>query len=162
MSGYYGDPQATERTIRKGWLHTGDMGFVADGELFITGRVKAILIRAGEKYHAEDLERAAESVRDVRTGCSAAFAVEASGDEEVVLVVERGARATVDPNQLARTVAAEVRRAEGIATSIVHVVTPGQVPKTSSGKVQRERCRAMLLEGALEILGSHSSAAEAN
>jgi acyl-CoA synthetase (AMP-forming)/AMP-acid ligase II len=160
MSGYYGDPEATGRTIRDGWLHTGDMGFVADGELFITGRLKAVLIRAGEKYHAEDLERAAEGVRDVRTGCSAAFAVEASGAEQIVLVVERGARATVDPAQLARAVADEVRRAEGITASVVYVATPGQVPKTSSGKVQRERCRAMLLDGSLEMLGSHSSAAE--
>ncbi len=159
MSGYYGDPESTERSIRDGWLHTGDMGFIADGELFVTGRLKAVLIRAGEKYHAEDLERAAERVGDVRHGCSAAFAVEASGAEEVVLVVERAARATVDPAQLARTVADEVRRAEGIATSVVHVAGPGQVPKTSSGKVQRERCRASLLGGSLEILGSYSSAA---
>ncbi len=160
MSGYYGDPQATGRTIRDGWLHTGDMGFIADGELFITGRVKAVLIRAGEKYHAEDLERAAERVGDVRTGCSAAFAVEASGAEQIVLVVERGARATIEPALLARTVADEVRRAEGITASVVYVATPGQIPKTSSGKVQRERCRAMLLNGSLEMLGSHSSVAE--
>lgn len=160
MSGYYGDPEATERVVREGWLHTGDMGFIADGELFVTGRLKAVLIRAGEKYHAEDLERAAERVPDVRNGCSAAFAVESSGGEEAVLVVERGARATVDPKALARSVADEVRRAEGMAPGVVHVVAPGQVPKTSSGKVQRERCRASLLGGSLEILGSHSSAAE--
>jgi acyl-CoA synthetase (AMP-forming)/AMP-acid ligase II len=160
MTGYHGDPEATERTIRDGWLHTGDMGFIAGGELFVTGRLKTVLFRAGEKYHAEDLERAAERVGDVRHGCSAAFAVEASGAEEVVLVVERAARATVDPAQLARTVADEVRRTEGIATNAVHVANPGQVPKTSSGKIQRERCRATLLEGSLEILGSYSSAAE--
>jgi fatty-acyl-CoA synthase len=158
MSGYYGDPDATRRTIRDGWMHTGDMGFVADGELFVTGRVKAVVIRAGEKYHAEDLERAAEAVDDVRNGCSAAFAVEATGTEEVVLVVERSARATVDPVHLARAVADAVRRAEGIAANAVHVVAPGQVPKTSSGKVQRERCRASLLEGSLEVLGCWATA----
>jgi len=159
MSGYYGDPEATGRTIRDGWLHTGDMGFVADGELFVTGRLKAVLIRAGEKYHAEDLERAAERVPDVRTGCSAAFPIENSGAEHVVLVVERGARAKADPSQLARDVADEVRRVEGLAASFVHVAAPGQVPKTSSGKVQRERCRTSLLGGSLEILGSYSSPA---
>lgn len=156
MSGYYADPEATDRTMRDGWLHTGDLGFVADGELYVTGRLKAVLVRAGEKYHAEDLERAAERVPDVRTGCSAAFAVEAAGNEEVVLVVERAARATGDPGQLARAVADEVRRAEGIAADAVHVAVPGQVPKTSSGKVQRERCRAALLGGALELLASTS------
>jgi acyl-CoA synthetase (AMP-forming)/AMP-acid ligase II len=159
MSGYYRDPEATERTLRGGWLRTGDVGFIADGELFVTGRLKAVLIRAGEKHHAEDLETAAERVADVRHGCAVAFAVEAGGAEEIVLVVERSARATVDPVQLARRVSNEVLRAEGLAPSVVHVATPGQIPKTSSGKVQRERCRAKLLTGALDILGSHSSAA---
>ncbi len=161
MSGYYGDPEGTARVLRGGWLHTGDTGFVADGEVFVTGRLKAVLIRAGEKYHAEDLERAAERVPDVRTGCSAAFAVERPGAEDAVLVVERGARATVDPVQLARSVADEVRRAEGISPSAVYVVAPGQVPKTSSGKVRRERCRAMLLDGSLETLGRAADVAAA-
>jgi acyl-CoA synthetase (AMP-forming)/AMP-acid ligase II len=160
MSRYHGDPEATERALREGWLHTGDVGFLADGDLFVTGRLKAVLIRAGEKYHAEDLERAAERVADVRHGCSAAFAIEASGGEDIVLVVERAARATVDPVQLARAVADEVLRTEGITASVVHVAKPGQVPKTSSGKIQRERCRAMLLDRSLETVGVYSSAAE--
>jgi acyl-CoA synthetase (AMP-forming)/AMP-acid ligase II len=158
MSGYYRDPEETARILRDGWLHTGDVGFLAEGELFVTGRLKAVLIRAGEKYHAEDLERAAERAADVRHGCSAAFAVEAPGGEEVVIVVERAARAEVEPARLARAVADEVRRTEGIAASVVHVATAGQVPKTSSGKVQRDRCRASLLEGSLEILASYSNA----
>ncbi len=158
MSGYYRDPEATARTIRDGWLHTGDTGFVAEGELFVTGRLKAVLIRAGEKYHAEDLERAAEGVDDVRPGCSAAFAVEASGREEVVLVVERAPRSTAPPEQLARRVAEAVRAAEGISASAVHVANPGQVPRTSSGKVQRDRCRSSLLAGSIEILASFSGA----
>jgi acyl-CoA synthetase (AMP-forming)/AMP-acid ligase II len=157
--GYYRDDAATRRTIREGWLHTGDLGFVADGELFVTGRAKAVLIRAGEKYHAEDLERAAERVADVRHGCSAAFAVDAPDGEQVVIVVERSARAAADASELARKVAEEVRRAEGIAPSAVHVASPRQVPKTSSGKVQRERCRTALLAGSLELLGGHSVAA---
>jgi acyl-CoA synthetase (AMP-forming)/AMP-acid ligase II len=160
MGGYYGDREATDRCLRGGWLHTGDLGFVAEGELFVTGRLKAVLIRAGEKYHAEDLERAAERVDDVRHGCSAAFAVSASGGEDVVIVVERAARSTVDPAQLARRVAEEVLRTEGLTASVVHVAGPGEVPKTSSGKIRREQCHARLLEGSLEILGSHSRAPE--
>lgn len=160
MGGYFSDPEATERALRDGWLRTGDTGFLAGGELFVTGRLKAVLIRAGEKYHAEDLERAAERVADVRHGCSAAFAVETPAGEDVVLVVERAARATVDPARLARAVADEVLRSEGVAANAVHVAAAGQVPKTSSGKTRRERCRASLLEGALEILGSHPSASE--
>jgi acyl-CoA synthetase (AMP-forming)/AMP-acid ligase II len=159
MTGYYGDPEATERTIRDGWLHTGDLGFVADGELFVTGRLKAVLVRGGEKFHSEDLERAAERVGDVRHGCSAAFAIDAPDGEGIAIVVERAVRATADPAQLARKVAHEVRRSEGVAASVVHVASPGQVPKTSSGKVQRERCRASLLGGSLEVLGSYSSGA---
>jgi acyl-CoA synthetase (AMP-forming)/AMP-acid ligase II len=157
MSGYYGDPDATAKAIRDGWLHTGDTGFVVDGELFVTGRLKGILIRAGEKYHAEDLERAAERVPEVRPGCSAAFAMDASPDEEVVLVVERAARATTDAVQLARAVADAVRRAEGLSAAAVHVTAAGQIPRTSSGKVQRDRCRSSLLAGTLEILGTHET-----
>lgn len=156
MSGYYGDPEATSRTLRGGWLYTGDTGFLADGELFVTGRLKAVIIRAGDKYHAEDLERAAERAPDVRPGSSAAFGLD--DEEQVVVVVERAARATVAPEELARKVADEVRRAEGISPSVVHVVPPGEIPKTSSGKVQRDRCRARLLAGSLEILASHASA----
>jgi acyl-CoA synthetase (AMP-forming)/AMP-acid ligase II len=154
MVGYHGDEAATARTLRDGWLHTGDLGFFADGELFVTGRLKAVLIRGGEKHHAEDLERAAERVGDVRQGCSAAFAVETPRGEDVVVVVERSAKATVEPSELARRVAEQIRRAEGIAADAVHVTTPGQVPKTSSGKIQRERCRASLRAGSLELLGS--------
>ena len=161
MKGYYGDPEATARTLRDGWLRTGDTGFIAEGELFVTGRVKAVMIRAGEKYHAEDLERAAERISEVRHGSSAAFAIATSGGEDVVLVVERTARATVDPARLARRVVDEVRSAEGITPSAVYVALPGQVPKTSSGKIQRERCRALLLGGSLEVIGTWSSAAEA-
>jgi acyl-CoA synthetase (AMP-forming)/AMP-acid ligase II len=160
MSGYFGDAEATARVLRRGWLHTGDAGFIADGELYVTGRLKAVLIRAGEKYHAEDLERAAERVADVRDACSAAFSVDAPDGEDIVLVVERAPRAVMDPIQLARQVSAEILRTEGITARAVHVAAPGQVPKTSSGKVQRERCRAMLLERSLEILGSHPSHAE--
>jgi acyl-CoA synthetase (AMP-forming)/AMP-acid ligase II len=156
MAGYYGDPEATARTLRDGWLYTGDTGFIADGELFVTGRLKAVIIRAGDKYHAEDLERAAERARDVRPGSSAAFGLD--DEERIVVVVERAARASVAPDVLARTVADEVRRAEGVSASVVHVVPPGEVPKTSSGKVQRDRCRARLLAGSLEILASHESA----
>lgn len=155
MSGYHADADATSRALRDGWLHTGDMGFLADGELFVTGRLKSVLIRAGEKYHAEDLERAAERVRGVRPGCSAAFARERSPAEEVVVIVERAARETAAPEAIAREVADTVRRAEGIAADVVHVVSPGQVPKTSSGKVQRERCRTVLETGEIEILGSY-------
>lgn len=158
MAGYYRDPEATARTLCDGWLHTGDTGFVADGELFITGRLKAVIVRAGDKYHAEDLECAAERVADVRPGCSAAFALDADDEEKVVIVVERAVRAAVAPEQLARDVADAIRRAEGLSASAVHVATPGGIPKTSSGKVQRERCRASLLAGSLEILASYTSA----
>lgn len=162
MSGYFGDAEATEKTLREGWLHTGDMGFVAEGELYVTGRLKSVLIRAGEKFHAEDLERAAERAEEVRTGCSAAFAVEKPGAEDAVVVVERSARAKTDPVLLARRVADEIRRAEGISPSVVHVVAAGHVPKTSSGKVRREECRTRLLGGRLDVLGSHSNTASAH
>jgi acyl-CoA synthetase (AMP-forming)/AMP-acid ligase II len=149
MRGYFEDPEATREAIRDGWLWTGDLGYLAGGELFLTGRSKAVLIRAGRKFHAADLERAAERVPGIRRGCSAALAVEGPEREKIVLVVERSTRTSATPAELSAAVAAAVAEAEGIQPDRVEVVPARSVPKTSSGKVQRSLCREMLLAGSL-------------
>ena len=149
MQGYFEDPDATAATLRDGWLWTGDLGYLADGELFVTGRRKSVLIRAGRKYHATDLEAAAERVPGVRRGCSAAFPVEGAAREELVLVVERSRSASAEAAGLAERVATAVAESEGVRPDRVHVAPPRSVPKTSSGKVQRGACRELLLSGRL-------------
>jgi acyl-CoA synthetase (AMP-forming)/AMP-acid ligase II len=148
MQGYFEDPEATEEMLRDGWLWTGDLGYVADGELYVTGRRKAVLIRAGRKYHATDLEKAAEGVPGVRRGCSAAFSVEGAAREQLVLVVEPS-RSAGDLAELAERVATAVAESEGLRPDRVYVAPPRSVPKTSSGKVQRGACRELLLAGRL-------------
>jgi acyl-CoA synthetase (AMP-forming)/AMP-acid ligase II len=149
MQGYFRDPDASAETIRDGWLWTGDLGYLAGGELFITGRRKSVLIRAGRKYHATDLEAAAERVPGVRRGCSAAFCVEGTSREELVVVVERSRSAKDDPAAFARRVGDAIAESEGLRPDRVHVVPARAVPKTSSGKVQRGACRELLLAGTL-------------
>jgi acyl-CoA synthetase (AMP-forming)/AMP-acid ligase II len=149
MQGYFQDPEATTEALRDGWLWTGDLGYLAGGELYITGRRKSVLIRAGRKFHASDLEQAAERVEGVRRGCSAAFSVEGPAREELILVVEHTRSAAGDAAGLARRVEQAVAASEGLKPDHVHVMPPRSVPKTSSGKVQRGACRDLLLSGEL-------------
>ncbi|MBI5441890.1 MAG: fatty acyl-AMP ligase [Deltaproteobacteria bacterium] len=149
MAGYFGDAEATAQTLRGGWLHTGDLGFLLDGRLFIAGRKKDLVIKAGRNYFAEDLEAAAASVPGVRPGGIAVFAAEdsARGTEEVVLVAE------VAQAGDEATLAEELRRAVGERTGCrpdrVVLVGPRTLPKTSSGKVQRFKARQHYLAGTL-------------
>jgi acyl-CoA synthetase (AMP-forming)/AMP-acid ligase II len=149
MQGYFREPEATAEALRDGWLWTGDLGYLADGELFITGRRKSVLIRAGRKFHATDLEAAAERVPGIRRGCSAAFSIDGGSREQLVVVVERTRAAAADVAGLERRVGDAVAESEGLRPDRVVVVPPRSIPKTSSGKVQRATCRELLLGGTL-------------
>ncbi|NOY45490.1 MAG: fatty acyl-AMP ligase [Deltaproteobacteria bacterium] len=153
MKGYYGNPEATAATLRGGWLHTGDLGFFLDGHLYVSGRKKDLVIKAGRNYFAEDLEAAAGRVEGVKPGGVCAFSVEREdrGTEEVVLVVE-----TRDPHPregLADEVRAAVASATGCRPDRVIVVPARTLPKTSSGKLQRFRTRSWYLDGTLTLRG---------
>jgi len=153
MKGYYGNPEATADTLRGGWLHTGDLGFFLDGHLYVSGRKKDLVIKAGRNYFAEDLEAAAARIEGVKPGGVCAFSVEREdrGTEEVVLVVETG-----DPHPregLADEVRAAVASATGCRPDRVIVVPARTLPKTSSGKLQRFRARSWYLDGTLTLRG---------
>lgn len=153
MAGYLDDAAATAEAIRDGWLRTGDLGYVADGELYVVGRVKDLILKGGRNYVPQDLERAAEEVPGVRRGCVAAFGVPdpETGTERVVVVAESRAEAH-EHEALARRVQARTLEAMGLQPDLVAIVPPGTVPKTSSGKLQRSRCRELWLSGALKPL----------
>jgi acyl-CoA synthetase (AMP-forming)/AMP-acid ligase II len=150
MAGYFGNPGATAETLAGGWLHTGDLGFVLDGRLFISGRKKDMVIKAGRNYFAEDLEAAAAGVPGVRPGGVAVFAVEneARGTEEVVLVAE--VRKDAAPGGLMEAIQSRVSEASGCRPDRVVLVAPHTLSKTSSGKIQRFKARAWYLDGTLE------------
>lgn len=143
MAGYYRSPLATAESIRDGWLRTGDLGYLADGDLFVTGRRKEIIIKSGKNLYPQDIEAAAARVDGIRVGCCAAFGVTnaARGTEDLVLVCETR---TDDPQERARLMSAvrtAVLEAIGATPDVVVLVGPGTVPKTSSGKIQRDLMR---------------------
>ncbi len=149
MKGYFDRPDATAETLRGGWLHTGDLGFVLDGRLYISGRRKDLVIKAGRNYFAEDLEAAAAGVSGVRPGGLAVFAVAnpARGTEEVVLVAEVAQGAAADGLEDALRVAVADRT--GCRPDRIALVPARTLPKTSSGKIQRFKARQWYLDGSL-------------
>jgi fatty-acyl-CoA synthase len=146
MDGYLDEPLPT---LVEGWLPTGDLGYVADGEVYICGRVKDLIIVNGQNIHPHQVEAVAETVDGVRMGGAVAFSVDDEGRESIVVLCE--SRASGDRRE---TLAAEVRRrvaeAVGVAPRYVGLVHPKRIPKTSSGKVQRQRARALFLDGDLD------------
>lgn len=128
-----------------GWLRTGDVGYLADGELHVTGRLKDMVIVMGHNYYPEDFEWAAGRVTGVRQGRCVAFA--ADGSEEVVLLVEP--RADADVPSLPRRVRDAVANAVGVAPGEVLVLPAGTVEKTTSGKLRRGTMRDAYARGEL-------------
>jgi fatty-acyl-CoA synthase len=141
--GYFKNSRATGETFRTGWLHTGDLGYIADGELYLTGRRKDVMICAGVKHHAVDVERLASSVAGVPEGRVAAFSIPGPDTEEIVLVLEC-ARAVGE--SLAEAVASHVRRELGAPLREVVRVSPGSLLRTTSGKLRRAAMREWYLE----------------
>jgi acyl-CoA synthetase (AMP-forming)/AMP-acid ligase II len=149
MRGYFRDEAATAAVIRNEWLWTGDLGFLADGQLYVSGRVKDLIILRGRNFFAEDIERLAERVTGVRAGSAVAFAVhdEKQGTELAVLVCETRLEGEDKRGALATEVAEAVGGFAGVHLGEVVVVDSGTLPKTSSGKKQRSRCRELYLSG---------------
>ncbi|MFN3429758.1 MAG: hypothetical protein ACK46X_07375, partial [Candidatus Sericytochromatia bacterium] len=153
MAGYLNDPVATAAAFQDGWLRTGDLGYLVDGELHVVGRLKDMILKGGRNYAPQDLESPAQDVEGIRKGCVAAFGVPdlASGTESVVIVAETRQPAHTHA-ALARDVARQVAEAVGLKPDTVLLVAPGTIPKTSSGKLQRRKCREAYLARALAPL----------
>ncbi|MGH9155764.1 MAG: AMP-binding protein [Acidimicrobiales bacterium] len=139
--GYYNNPQATADAFRDGWLRTGDLGYLVDGELVVCGRIKDVIIVGGRNVFPEDVERAVAQVEGVRAGNVIAFGVDGRRGREGVVVVAETRADNGALGSLRRAVAASVRDAVGVATDDIVLVGPGTLPKTSSGKLQRSVCR---------------------
>ncbi len=145
---YWRQPERTAEVFVDGWLRTGDLGLIHDGELYITGRLKDLLIVAGRNHYPQDVEEAVAA--EARVGRVAAFSVPVNGDEGVVVVVERPRLVSSDEWQPER-LAPEIRRAvwnhHELALHDVVFTDPGRVPRTSSGKIARSACRQNYLDG---------------
>ncbi len=153
FKGYYRRAEATAAVKREGgWVDTGDLGYRAeDGELFIVGRVKDIIIKGGRNYYPHEIEEAAATVAGIRQGCVAAFAVrdESAGTEQIVVVAESRERDPTAREILVGRAVEAITARVGVPPDRVELVPPGAVPKTSSGKIQRNATRQRYLGGTL-------------
>jgi acyl-CoA synthetase (AMP-forming)/AMP-acid ligase II len=162
--GYWGKPQETKETFQAyladtgagPFLRTGDLGFIKDGELFITGRLKEIILIRGRNNDPQDIEYTVQNSHPaLRPSCGAAFTVENKGEEKLVVVqeVERTWLRKVDIDEVKRAIRKAVVQEYDLQVYAIALIRTGSLPKTSSGKIQRRGCRAKFLEGSLEILG---------
>ena len=148
--GYFGDPEASAEVFKNGWLDTGDLGYLVDGALTITGRSKDLIIVHGRNVWPQDLEWAVEQLPGLRRGDVAAFALDDDdGDRGVVLLVQCR---SADPDtraKLERDVKAVVQQTSAIECKVV-LVRPHGLPQTSSGKLSRSRAKHSYLAGAYD------------
>ncbi|MFZ1489626.1 MAG: AMP-binding protein [Ilumatobacteraceae bacterium] len=148
--GYYKRPDATEALFRDGWLCTGDLGYLLDGELVLCGRIKDVIIVGGRNVFPEDIERAVGVLDGVRAGNVIAFGVDGyKGKETVIVVAEVRAEETLD--DVRHAVHHRTLEVCGLPPRDVMLVKPGSLPKTSSGKLQRAKCRELYLLESLEL-----------
>ena len=151
FAGYYQDAEATAEALQNGWLSTGDLGFLTDGELYITGRTKDLLIIHGHNVMPHELEWQAESV----TGgggtarCGAFSITKGTAGEQAVLVVEVESRDSEALRTLDHGIRSRIGQTLGLPLADVLFVQRGQLPKTTSGKIQRGELRQRYLDGKL-------------
>lgn len=152
MQGYLGDPEGTARAVRDGWLDTGDLGFIDDGELYLTGRAKDVIILRGRNHSPAEIEQAVDAVAGVRAGCAVAVSwlPDGASGEVLALFVERSRRATAAALAALPDACREaVLGATGLAIDRLEVLAPGTLPRTSSGKLRRSEALRLYLEGGL-------------
>ena len=148
--GYYKREDATAALFHDGWLCTGDLAYLLDGELVLCGRIKDVIIVGGRNVFPEDIERAVGTLDGVRAGNVIAFGVEGyKGKETVVVVAEVR---TDDPDVVREAIHHRTLEVCGLPPRDVMLVHAGTLPKTSSGKLQRAKCREMYLAEALPLV----------
>jgi acyl-CoA synthetase (AMP-forming)/AMP-acid ligase II len=146
MSGYFNLPAETALALRKGWLHTGDLGYVADGRLYLTGRSKDLIIRYGKNYFPQDIESEVTAIAGVIKGGATAFSLEGEDGNVVVVIAETRQRDAAALGQIVRQICERCHDAFSFSPEEVLLVAPGQIPRTTSGKVRRRECRRMFLD----------------
>ena len=159
-AGYYHNPAATLKLLPLGpakapgeyaWVSSGDRAYRADGEIFVTGRVKDIIIKGGRNLYPHEVEELAARAEGIRKGCIVAFGLkdEASGTEKLVVVAEVREREASRRAAIAAEVTEQVSQGLGLPPDRVELIPPGSIPKTSSGKLRREETKQLYLAGIL-------------
>jgi len=159
-SGYFENPAATAKLMPQGpvgpdggypWLNSGDRAFQADGEIFITGRVKDIIIKGGRNLYPHEVEELASRAEGIRKGCVVAFGLKdkSSGTEKLVIVAESREHDAARRATIVKAINDEVSRGLGLPPDRVELIPPGSIPKTSSGKLRRDGTKQMYAAGTL-------------
>ncbi len=150
MGGYFQQPEMTAEVLSPdGWLDTGDLGYLLDGQIVITGRAKDLIIVNGRNVWPQDLEWSAEELPDLRRGDVAAFSIDEEEGETVVVLVQCRIGESTQREKLRREVYALLQRAHGVEARVA-MVPPKALPQTSSGKLSRTKAKANYLSGAYE------------
>ncbi|MCX9158076.1 AMP-binding protein [Niveibacterium sp. 24ML] len=149
---YYRNPDASAHLIRDGWLETGDMAYLADGEIHLTGRIKDMIIRAGRNLYPYDLEEAVGALPGIRRGCVAVFACPSGtqGSERLIVLAETRETAHAARAALQSQIAAATMAVLGEPADEIVLAPPHAVLKTSSGKIRRAATRDRYLAGDLQ------------
>ena len=146
-------PKQTSCVSEKTYLRTGDLGFIRGGELFVTGRVKDLIIIRGRNLYPHDLELAVEQSHEaLQAGGGAAFSLEVEGEERLVVVQELEARRRADLPAVIELIRQTLAEEFEVQPYAILLVKAGSVPKTSSGKIQRSACRTRFETGVFDAL----------
>ncbi|MDQ3021354.1 MAG: SDR family NAD(P)-dependent oxidoreductase [Bacteroidota bacterium] len=161
--GYWQREDATEETFHAfikdtnegPFMRTGDLGFIKDNELYITGRHKDLIIIRGQNHYPQDIEYTIESSHPaLRLGCVGAFSIDVDGEEHLGIVqeVQKNFLKDFDPEEVVRTIRKSVSEEHDLQVYSITLINPGTVPKTSSGKIQRRACLHGVLDKGLEVI----------
>src|ERR1700723_2382909 len=162
--GYWNNPELTRRQFHArlvddspyddGYLRTGDMGFFHNGQLFVCGRIKDMIILRGQNYYPQDIEDVVEKASGlIRTHCVAAFQIHEHSEPALAIVAEvKNPKALPD----ARKIAAAVRNYLNVEVALISFIAPRAIPRTSSGKIMRHKTKHMWLEGQFTVLSEFS------
>ncbi|ARU60274.1 hypothetical protein CBW65_03745 [Tumebacillus avium] len=163
--GYWQQPELSEATFAARisdtgegqFMRTGDLGFMQDGELYVTGRLKDLIIIRGRNHYPQDIENTVAACHPaLKPGAGAAFSVAVNGEERLVLVqeVERAVWRSVNVEEVSAAVRQAVAYHHELQVHAVVLIKPASIPKTSSGKIQRHACRNQFLDGSLATIAS--------
>ena len=151
--GYFENSDATVELLKDNWLHTGDLGFKHSGHLYVSGRKKDIIILNGRNYYPQSIEWEVEQLDGVRKGNVVAFSVPGDSTEELVIAAETKRE---DHEALSSEIIKHLRSTVGVRARAVKLVGPGQLPKTSSGKIQRRKTKLLFETNALGSEGNRT------
>ncbi len=150
-TGYYRNPEATKALFKDGWLDSGDLAYMAEGEVFITGRSKDLIIRAGRNIYPHEVEEAVGNIPGVRKGCVAAFGTKDphTGSEQLIVLAETRGTGAEKTNALKKAITSIASDLLNLPPDRVILAPPHTVLKTSSGKIRRSACKELYEKGEL-------------